>query len=600
MTDTNRKPIILIVTVTEVESKAVIEVFREISGKDPSPRSIGDRMYHDLGEVKGAHVFLALSEMGAGGLGAAQQAVQKAIAALCPSAVIMVGIAFGVDKRKQAIGDILVSQQLWLYELQRVSKTEIKPRGDKPHASAWLINHLRGAALSWKGAKVRFGLVLTGEKLVDNLDYRKQLKQFEAEAIGGEMEGAGVYAACQDNKVDWILVKAICDWADGNKGGPNKASHQATAAHNAASFVLYALHFSPLKRGVEAQIGAENGEQNDLQILVQTDRLLSSLRALDNAIHLHLGELAACDLGSLTKRRESIIKQINDFAQKEELVDDIRESLKTLEVFKVNANMSDRALVSEIFECGADILQTLSKSTVTPFPGREALRDLLIRIEKAQKEQDVQEIINESNKILEVLNRRRLGKATEAFGTLKGQILFRHPGLRETAPPGPGPQATLPIFTMIRLSEETEETTSWSKIAAREFRRNYELAADPVFDIMLKYDGSHTIAVWSVGIHLLHRKLGYGGTLGSPEDVQVHSQLKVCWPLKWKENDGNIDKKVETRFRNPKEMSRDNPRLRFTLMLENFCENNASTCEIRFYVDTENGPVESESYWLSQ
>ena len=81
-------------------------VFREATGKDPLPESVGDRTYHDLGEVKGVHVFLALSEMGAGGMGASQQAVQKAIDALRPSAVIMVGIAFGVDEEKHAIGDI--------------------------------------------------------------------------------------------------------------------------------------------------------------------------------------------------------------------------------------------------------------------------------------------------------------------------------------------------------------------------------------------------------------------------------------------------------------------------------------------------------------
>lgn len=30
------------------------------------------------------------------------------------------------------------------------------------------------------------------------------------------MEGAGVFVAC-DNKVSWIIVKSICDFADGNK-----------------------------------------------------------------------------------------------------------------------------------------------------------------------------------------------------------------------------------------------------------------------------------------------------------------------------------------------------------------------------------------------
>jgi nucleoside phosphorylase len=37
--------------------------------------------------------------------------------------------------------------------------------------------------------------------------------------------------------VDWILVKAICDWADGSKND----SAQVLAANNAANFVLYAL-----------------------------------------------------------------------------------------------------------------------------------------------------------------------------------------------------------------------------------------------------------------------------------------------------------------------------------------------------------------------
>ncbi len=211
----------LIVTVTKVESKAVLEAFQEATKREAEPVSIDDRIYFDLGEVKGARAFMVRSEMGAGGLGASQQAVRKGIEALSPVGVIMVGIAFGVDEEKQAIGDILVARQLRPYDLQRVGEQDgqkqIVLRGDKPHASSRLINLLGSADLKWKGAKVRFGVVLTGEKLVDNIDLREQLRDFEPEAIGGEMEGAGLYAACQDKKVDWILVKAICDWAPGER-----------------------------------------------------------------------------------------------------------------------------------------------------------------------------------------------------------------------------------------------------------------------------------------------------------------------------------------------------------------------------------------------
>ena len=238
---------VLIVTVTKVETRAVLQAFEQVTGQRSQTIPIGDRIYRNLGQVNGARVFLALSEMGAGGLGASQQAVRKGIEALRPDAVIMVGIAFGVHEGKQAIGDILVSQQLRLYDLQRVSKNEIILRGDRPHASPFLVNHLQSAHIEWDGATVCFGLMLSGEKLVDNIDYREQLKTCEPGAIGGEMEGAGLYVACHDAKVDWILVKSICDWADGNKA-LDKDSRQQQAAQNAASFLLHALQHAPLKR----------------------------------------------------------------------------------------------------------------------------------------------------------------------------------------------------------------------------------------------------------------------------------------------------------------------------------------------------------------
>ncbi|HEX8131154.1 MAG TPA: tetratricopeptide repeat protein [Pyrinomonadaceae bacterium] len=250
---------VLIVTVTEVESEAVIKVFQEATGHVPHSQLIGDRMYQDLGLVNGARVFIAQSEMGSIGQGASQQTVQKGIAALSPSAVIMVGIAFGVNAEKQSIGDILISKHLRLYDLQRVGtntegKLELVPRGDRPHASARLLSCFKVAAQYWdkSKAKVRFGLILSGEKLADNLDFLHQLLGFEREAIGGEMEGAGLYVACQDSKVDWILVKSICDWGDGNKA-QDKDARQQLAAHNAASFVLHALQQASLKEEAETR-----------------------------------------------------------------------------------------------------------------------------------------------------------------------------------------------------------------------------------------------------------------------------------------------------------------------------------------------------------
>ena len=58
------------------------------------------------------------------------------------------------------------------------------------------------------------------------------------EAVGGET-GAGLYVSSHEHKVDWIVIKAICDWADGNKS-KNKTARQKKAAMNAAQFVVQA------------------------------------------------------------------------------------------------------------------------------------------------------------------------------------------------------------------------------------------------------------------------------------------------------------------------------------------------------------------------
>ena len=241
----------LLVTVTTVETRAALEVFEAATGQSAALKMALGLPCHDLGEVSGSRVVVVQSEMGTSGPGGSLLTVSEAIRALQPAAVIMTGIAFGMDPSGQAIGDILVSENLRPYELQRVSTAAGQPhivlRSDRPHAATALLRRCKAAQYSWTGAKLHFGLVLSGEKLVDNLAFREQLRALEPKALGGEMEGAGLYAACQDAKVDWILVKAICDWADGQKGH-DRTARQKLAADNAVRFVLHMLQQAPVRR----------------------------------------------------------------------------------------------------------------------------------------------------------------------------------------------------------------------------------------------------------------------------------------------------------------------------------------------------------------
>lgn len=234
---------VLLVTVTMVETQAVLELFPHAVSLHHSSQT-----YYDLGLVEGAHVYLVQQpNMGSGEAGGSALTIHKGIKDLAPATVMMVGIAFGFERERFAIGDILVSEQLQMYEHQRVSSNaQNEPifvlRGARPTVSPRLLSRFKSSARSWSGQPVAFGVILSGNQLIDNLPYREQIRRFAPEALGGEMEGGGLFAASQDHmhKVDWILVKAISDWADGEKG-IDKRSNQLKAARSAARFVFHVL-----------------------------------------------------------------------------------------------------------------------------------------------------------------------------------------------------------------------------------------------------------------------------------------------------------------------------------------------------------------------
>lgn len=55
------------------------------------------------------------------------------------------------------------------------------------------------------------GRILSGEKLVDNPEFKQTLFERFPAAIGREMKGAGVAAAAERKRREWIVVEPICD-----------------------------------------------------------------------------------------------------------------------------------------------------------------------------------------------------------------------------------------------------------------------------------------------------------------------------------------------------------------------------------------------------
>lgn len=159
-----------------------------------------------------------------------------------------VGVAFGASSAKQKLGDVLVSTKAIDYANVRSNADgSIDYRGDSNEATVHLVSRARFVKNRVK-LQVRIGAVLCGPVLLDNRDGKARLLAQFPTAIGGEMEGLGLYSAAAGCNLEWLIVKAICDWADGSKA----KEWQWYAAQNAAELVRRMLSGSDLWPDAEA------------------------------------------------------------------------------------------------------------------------------------------------------------------------------------------------------------------------------------------------------------------------------------------------------------------------------------------------------------
>jgi len=250
-------PLFLFVTANEHETNALLED-KGFFDHTPKIRSSipSDGMFYNCGKF-GAYkaVHFELPDQGSVKVGASLPSILTAIDAWNPDAVILVGISFGKDNEskpepRQHIGDVLISKQIVDYESGKIKDGKMHSDGSRPDCGFHLRTIFQEYSKSWRylinsrQTKCEFGLLLSGDKVIDDHDFKEQLFAAYPRAMGGEMEGRGAYTACQSRNVsEWIVVKAICDWGE-NKNDPNKEKNQITAARSAVSFLKH-VFFDP-------------------------------------------------------------------------------------------------------------------------------------------------------------------------------------------------------------------------------------------------------------------------------------------------------------------------------------------------------------------
>ncbi|MFA6150515.1 MAG: hypothetical protein WC716_04275 [Chitinophagaceae bacterium] len=236
---------VLVAATTLVEAKCFLKAMESI-GYTHSIITINKLTFWNFGILNNIDIFmLKIPDMGSSSSSASTLVIHDAIPLLKPDYIIMLGIAFGLKKASQKLGDILVSKVLENYNSAKVTPQGIIQRGNKIPCGPTLLNRFDSSSVTYSKHTVDVGLFISGDLLVDNENLVIELKKSFPDAIGGEMEGTGLQAASNREGVEWIVIKGICDFGF-DKQTPEKERDQVNAINNVCDYFIYTLQNYPI------------------------------------------------------------------------------------------------------------------------------------------------------------------------------------------------------------------------------------------------------------------------------------------------------------------------------------------------------------------
>lgn len=271
---------VLIVAALEEEAEAVVSRLSDC--RKTADAIVGTLRVEGISPIKVAVVQTGQTNM------KSLQETSRVVELLNPTDVILVGICAGFKEAGVCEGDLLVPNYVFNYEHLKetdaeqevdqpgLNDVEREPRSDPMEVAQLLwrvaLEQANDEEATWRtgidearpdGSDVlpevhctKKGLLASGEKLLaaDNSpEVRHVLKLFpkggrRGEALGAEMEAAGVQQACHARSIRFLVVKAVQDHADHAKGD----TWRRYAIDCAAAFVvelvgrIHALHQSVL------------------------------------------------------------------------------------------------------------------------------------------------------------------------------------------------------------------------------------------------------------------------------------------------------------------------------------------------------------------
>lgn len=257
----NQQVDFVIITPLEEERDAILRKlpsYTKIKSTEDDPR-IYFQSDLPIDSGSGSYRIIIMPLLGMGRVQGAT-ATNDAIRRWDPRYVILVGIAGGVEEKGVKLGDVLVSDEIVDYELQKITKKGPDIRWKVYNAGARLL----GAAQnfidnSWVNLidiqrpypgqpKRHIGPIASGDKVIDFAKALTKYRETWSKLIGVEMEAGGVALSTlqAEKRARFFMIRGVSDLADGTKNDPEVEDWRPYACDVAAAYTIALLRSEPI------------------------------------------------------------------------------------------------------------------------------------------------------------------------------------------------------------------------------------------------------------------------------------------------------------------------------------------------------------------
>lgn len=243
MVESNFRRTAVIFTALPVESKAVLAQMTSDDGDEMVESQVFE--LRKLTQPDGTVWRVAVVELGPGNIDTAALVVPAA-RRFEPDVMMFVGIA-GALKADVEVGDVVAGASVSWTERAKETDQQRLDRIQTAHASKTITSLARKAARTgdWISRRKEpetgrpnltavVGQLASGEEVVAGGSRKRVLQLVHSDAIAIENEGFGFTRTATGTVDEYIVIRGICDNADGSK---NDSAHQ-TASDSAAAFAV--------------------------------------------------------------------------------------------------------------------------------------------------------------------------------------------------------------------------------------------------------------------------------------------------------------------------------------------------------------------------